>query len=182
MTEITFLFAELIFTAVWLICRAAVWIRQGRIDGKREAMLLLMYVNLAVILRFTFFPMERVGGRVQPLVFDPETALPFRINLSPFVHLTDYVRKRAMLLNHVGNVALFIPSGILLPVLYKKLDGFWKTLAAGVGISLIIEILQLPFSSRISDIDDLILNAAGAAIGYGIYALLKRIRALQQKA
>ena len=43
-----------------------------------------------------------------------------------------------------------------------------KTVAAGALISLCIEILQLPFPSRASDIDDLILNTLGTAVGYGI--------------
>ena len=49
-------------------------------------------------------------------------------------------------------------------------------LAAGAGISLCIEILQLPFAVRASDIDDLILNTAGVMAGYGIYALFRHIR------
>ncbi|MBR5859317.1 MAG: VanZ family protein, partial [Clostridia bacterium] len=47
------------------------------------------------------------------------------------------------------------------------------TIAAGAGVSLLIEILQLPFYDRVSDIDDLLLNTLGFAIGYGIYRLVK---------
>lgn len=54
MIRISLLTGELVFTALWLLCRAAVWIRQGRIDWKREAELLLMYINLAVLIRFVF--------------------------------------------------------------------------------------------------------------------------------
>jgi glycopeptide antibiotics resistance protein len=46
----------------------------------------------------------------------------------------------------------------------------------GAAISLAIEILQLPFAVRTSDVDDLILNTAGCLVGYGIYALAKWIR------
>ena len=34
--------------------------------------------------------------------------------------------------------------------------------------------LQLLFSGSVTDLDDLILNTAGAAIGYGIYKLACR--------
>ena len=51
MLEISFLAAELTFTIVWFLLRVVVWLRQGRINWKREAVLLLMYVNLAVIIR-----------------------------------------------------------------------------------------------------------------------------------
>ena len=167
--EIPFLLAEAIFTFFWLAVRLAVCIRKKGIDWKREAALLLMYINLAVILRFTFFPMLRVNGRVQPLVFDAASAIPFQINWIPFVNLFDYDSNAALLLNVIGNIAMFLPSGIILPFLYKQLNSLGKVFLAGAGLSLCIELLQLPFAMRTSDIDDLILNTLGVIIGYGIY-------------
>ena len=180
MVEIPFIFLEIAFAAIWIISRISIWICQKQIDWKREAVLLLMYVNLAVIFRFTFFPMSKVEGHVQPLVFDIATAFPFRVNLLPLVNLFDYDSKRDLLLNVIGNVAMFIPSGIVLPIVYKRLDTFWKVLFAGAGISLCIEIVQLPFSVRATDIDDLILNTAGVIIGYGIYRLVQCVKKAKQ--
>ncbi len=174
MFEISFPFLEIFFTAIWVVLRAAVWIRNRRIDWKREALLLLMYVNLAVLIRITFFPMARADGYVQPLVFDAASVLPFRINPIPLVHLFDYDSRRDLLLNVIGNAAVFIPTGIVLPIVYRRLDTFGRVLAAGAGLSLCIEILQLPFSVRASDIDDLLLNSLGVVIGYGIYALVRK--------
>ena len=173
MIEIPFLFLEFVFTLIWLAIRAGVWYKQKHIDWKREAGLLLMYINLAVIIRFVFFPMDKVDGQVQPLIFDIATVYPFRVNLVPLVNLFDYDNKRDLLLNAIGNVAMFIPSGIVLPIIYKRLDSFIKVILAGGGISLCIEMMQLPFSVRASDIDDLILNTAGVMLGYGIYALVR---------
>ena len=116
MIKIPFLFLELVFTAIWLIIRIAVWIKKKHIDWKREAFLLLIYINFSVIIRFTFFPMSKVDGRIQPLIFDIATAFPFRVNLIPFINLFDYDNKRDLLLNVIGNVAMFIPSGIVLPI------------------------------------------------------------------
>jgi glycopeptide antibiotics resistance protein len=135
-----------------------------------------MYVNLAVIIRFTFFPMSKVDGRVQPLIFDIATAFPFRVNLFPLVNLFDYDSKQDLLVNVIGNVAMFIPSGIVLPTIYRRLDSFVKVILAGGGISLCIEMIQLPFSVRASDIDDLILNTVGVMLGYGIYALIRCLK------
>ena len=176
MVEIPFIFLEIVFLAIWLLIRIAIWIKQKRIDRKREAVLLLMYINLAVILRFTFFPMSKVDGHIQPLVFDIATAFPFRVNWLPLVNLIDYDSKRDLLLNVIGNAAMFIPSGIVLPIVYKRLNTFWKVLLAGIGISLCIEMIQLPFSVRATDIDDLILNTIGVIAGYGIYALIRCVR------
>ena len=176
MIEISFVFVELVHTAIWIIIRFAIWIKKKHIDWKREVVLLLMYINLAVIIRFVFFPMSKLDGQVQPLIFDIATAFPFRVNLFPLVNLFDYDNKRDLLLNVIGNVAMFIPSGIVLPIIYKRLDSFVKVILVGGSISLCIEIFQLPFSVRASDVDDLILNTVGVTIGYGIYALIRSVR------
>ena len=100
MVEITFLSVELIYTAIWLLTRIMVWKQQGWIRWKRETVLLLMYINFAVMIRFVFFPRALVNGHVQPLIFDPATAFPFRMNLVPFVHLFDYDNMRIGLTQH----------------------------------------------------------------------------------
>ena len=176
MIEISFLASEMVFAAIWLLVRIGVWIKQRRVDLKREAVLLLMYINLAIIIRFVFFPRALVAGRIQPLVFDAAEMIPLRINLIPLVHLFEYGSVSDIIWNVVGNTALFIPSGIRLPVVYKKLNGFWKVVAAGALISLCIEFLQLPFVSRASDIDDLLMNTLGVAAGYGIYVFFRRLK------
>ena len=174
MTEISLLQAELLFALIWLVCRVVIWVRQRRIDWKREAVLLLMYVNLAVILRFVFFPMSRMNGKVQPLRLDASKIFPFKLNLIPFVHLLEYDNKKDLLLNVIGNTAMFIPSGIVLPIIYKKLNSFRKIIGVGALISFCIEILQLPFFERATDVDDLLLNTFGAAIGCLIYMLVHK--------
>ena len=176
MLKISFLSAELAFTAVWLLVRISIWKRQNSIDWKREAVLLLMYLNLAVIIRFVFFPRDLIDGHVQPLIFEAATVFPLRINLIPLVHLFDYDSIRDIIWNVAGNAVMFIPSGIMLPIIYRQLNSFWKVVAVGAFISLCTEILQLPFPSRASDIDDLILNMLGVAACYVIYVACKRLK------
>ena len=110
MFEISFFAAEAAFTANWLLVRISIWIRQKSIDWKREAVLALMYINLAVIIRFVLFPRDLVDGHIQPLVFDVATAFPLRINPVPLVHLFDYDNVRDIVWNVIGNVAMFIPT------------------------------------------------------------------------
>lgn len=177
MKEISYGEMFLFISIIWLAVRILCWLRQGKLYIKRELQLLFVYICLVVVARFTYFPMLRVGGRLQPLVFDPALAWPFRINLLPFVHLFDYPVLSAALLNIIGNTAMFMPLGIVWPAVYKKLDKVWKVISAGVGVSLFIELSQLPFYDRVSDIDDLILNSLGFIMGFGIYLLWKRRRA-----
>ena len=176
MFEITFLSAELIYTAIWLLTRIIIWKQQGQIRWKREMVLLLMYINLAVIIRFVLFPRDLVNGHVQPLVFEAAEVFPLRINLVPLVHLFDYDSIRDIIWNVAGNAVMFIPSGVVLPIIYRQLNSFWKVVAAGAFISLCTEILQLPFPSRATDVDDLILNTLGVAVGYGIYAAFRHLK------
>ena len=169
-TMITFI------SILWCLVRAWFAIKNKKIDWKREAQLILVYICIIVVARFVFFPFSKVDGQIQPLIFDSAKAFPFRINLIPFVHMTDYVIKREAVINFVGNTAMFIPLGIVWPSVYKGLDTHLKVVLAGVGCSLCIEILQLPFYDRVSDIDDLILNSLGYIIGYLIYLGVKGIR------
>ena len=177
--KITVLPCVALFIGTYYICLtrlSAVWCRQRRVDWWREAELLLVYICLMVVARFTFFPFGRVDGHIQPLLFDAAAMWPPRVNFIPIIYLTDYPTYREVLLNFIGNVAMFIPIGIVWPAVFRKLDSHGKVIAAGVGFSLCIEMLQLPFFDRVSDVDDLLLNSAGFLMGYGVYLLFKRMK------
>ncbi len=171
MLNISYAAVVVTISVLWLAVRGIVFVKHRLFDPRREAQLILVYICLIVIARFTFFPFAKVNGNIQPLVFDGAKAFPFRINVIPFVNLFDYPERRDAILNFVGNSAMFIPVGVIWPAVYKELNTHWKVIAAGVGFSLIIEILQLPFFDRVTDIDDLLLNSLGYLAGYGLYLL-----------
>ena len=174
MIPISYMSVMIGITLLWIFTRAAVCCKTKNFSWKREFELLFVYICIVVVARFTFFPFSKVDGKVQPLIFDAANWLNFRINLLPMVYLLDYEIRRGALINVIGNTAMFIPLGIVWPVCFKQLNSHRKVIAAGVGTSLLIEILQLPFYDRVSDIDDLILNSLGFLIGYGIYLLVKK--------
>ena len=161
----------ILVTLGWIVYRYFVYRKTGKLSTKQELLQLLFLINLLVLYRITFHPFAKVDGKVQPLIFSFASVWPFRTNLIPFVNLTDYDSRRDLLLNVIGNSTMFIPTGILTPILYKKRNTFFKVVTTGFLISLVIEIIQLPFAVRCSDVDDLILNTIGCAVGYGIYAL-----------
>ena len=175
MIEISYLQMVLAISVIWGVVRAVCWIKAKRFDIKRELQLLLVYICIVVVVRFTFCPFGKVDGKIQPLLFDSTKIFPLWVNFKPFIYLFDYPTMKEALLNLIGNAAMFIPLGIVWPAVFKKLNTHGKVIAAGVGVSLAIEILQLPFFDRATDIDDLILNSAGFLLGYGIYLLAKRI-------
>ena len=176
MLSISYPFLMALITVVWLIVRAAVCMGTGQLRLRREAQLLLVYICIIVVARFTCFPFGTVDGRVQPLLFDASRMLPPRVNGIPFVYLFDYPTLGEALLNLIGNTAMFLPLGIVWPVVFRELDTPARAIAAGAGFSLAIELLQLPFYDRVSDIDDLILNTAGYLIGYGILLAVRHLR------
>ena len=181
MIQIHYSVSLIMITCLWILLRIFFWCRQGKISMKRELELLLVYICIVVVARFTFFPFSKVNGQVQPLLFDAANIFPPRINLLPLIYLFDYEIRREALINVIGNTAMFIPIGIIWPWVFRKLDTAKKTIAAGVGFSLFIEILQLPFFDRVSDIDDLLLNSLGFLMGYGVYRLVRFISKIAKK-
>ncbi|WAL65713.1 VanZ family protein [Amycolatopsis cynarae] len=80
------------------------------------------------------------------------------------------------------NVLLFVPLGIFARMLWRR--GLVGTTLLGFACSLAIELTQLtanwgtaPFQYRIFDVDDLITNTTGAALGWIAGALLLALRA-----
>lgn len=63
------------------------------------------------------------------------------------------------------NVLLFVPAGVLLPMLWGGFDRAWRTVLFGFCLSFGVEWLQL-FTFRLTDVDDLICNTLGSAIGW----------------
>ncbi|WP_310602292.1 VanZ family protein [Anaerosporobacter sp.] len=77
-------------------------------------------------------------------------------------------------LNLFGNVAMFIPFGILFPLLSRKMQRGAHAILAGAMLSVTIEGLQL-FLGRETDIDDVILNTIGVVVGYVVAKIVLNI-------
>ncbi len=174
MFEITYKALFIFITLAWIAARAICGIKNKKVDWKYEAKLLTVYICLVVIARIVYFPMRLVEGRIARLVLDVEKILPLWINLIPVVRLFDVYD--GWLINIIGNAAMFIPVGLVWPFCFKQLDTLGKTVLAGAGFSLFIEITQLPFYDRCSDVDDLILNSTGILIGALIYFAVKLLK------
>ncbi|MBD5507816.1 MAG: VanZ family protein [Lachnospiraceae bacterium] len=69
--------------------------------------------------------------------------------------------------NTILNIILFVPLGFLVPVIWKNYRSLKTMFFMGFALSVSIELLQI-FTFRLTDIDDLITNTAGAVIGYYI--------------
>ena len=114
-------------------------------------------------------------------------------NFIPFKTIIENVQRYAhgywylSTVNLLGNLALFVPMGMSLPCLFKKLNRFWKVILTVLGMVVLVEIVQGILRVGSVDIDDVLFNVVGAMIGYGlirlpfIYNFFKKINLIKGK-
>ena len=151
-------------------------------------MLFVLYILLLIY--FLFFSEEY--GRVAA------EERVYRYNLIPFVEIRRFWTYReqlgvfAVVTNLFGNVIGFIPYGFILPVrrawrtehnrpvistvIARKCRSGFFIILSGFGFSLVVETIQLITKVGCFDVDDLILNTLGAALGYLAFAVCNYLR------
>lgn len=134
--------------------------RKARLARYTLAGIILVYA--AMVLHIVFFK------------YGENTEGP-SLNLEPFwiFSLLRYDAYRTMgIINILGNIALFLPMGILFS--YYNGEKGWLSILLCFLISVFFELLQWGTGTGASDIDDVILNTAGGALGTALYFLVLR--------
>lgn len=149
--------------------------RRGNPSGLlREAALLFFLLFLVGLASQTVIPKidllpggslalsQTAGGGVNlvPFAIVSDCAEAFRIGDSSY-----------FLINVVGNIVMFLPIGLFLPLLWRVSAP--RAVLGGFCASLFVELCQLP-QPRGTDIDDLWLNTLGAALGALLFLLLQK--------
>ncbi len=104
-----------------------------------------------------------------------------KINLVPMHTITEFWNnlhgggRSHAFINLAGNVVMFVPLGFFIPYIFRKADSFRYSMIYALITIVCIEIIQLVTLLGSLDVDDLILNMIGAAIGYWIYRLTARL-------
>ncbi len=75
--------------------------------------------------------------------------------------------------NLAGNVVMFVPFGIFLPVLFPKQRNFFRFFGTSALTIILVELLQGITLLGSCDIDDFILNMGGILIGYVLYWIFR---------
>ena len=101
--------------------------------------------------------------------------IPFR-EIRRFIVYADLLGPMAVISNLFGNIVIFMPFGFLVPILGRKKRNFWFTSLLSFALSLAVECIQLVTRTGCFDVDDLILNTLGAAIGYMLFAVCNYLR------
>lgn len=132
--------------------------------------ILYLYVLLKVILfKFGSVDILFLWQQLQSAFEDP-AYIQNRLDLAnfvPFRSITQNIHglhNPHDLINLIGNIAIFIPNGILISILVKK-KCIWVFISSFV-LSLGLECSQVVFSMGSFDVDDLILNVSGGILGY----------------
>jgi glycopeptide antibiotics resistance protein len=75
----------------------------------------------------------------------------------------------------IANLLLLLPVGLLGPIVLPWMDRWARVLAVSVALSAAIELAQLWVPDRSADVDDVLLNVAGALMGYAILTLMRAV-------
>ena len=81
-------------------------------------------------------------------------------------HSANTAQRSYAVANLLGNVGLFVPLGIFLPLLFSKHRRFWCTFFISVFLILLVELVQFFTGLGALDVDDFILNLGGTILGW----------------
>lgn len=112
------------------------------------------------------------------LLFHKRSRGSFReLNIVPFREITNYLFSNDIISssfawnNLLGNIVIFIPLGIYLPMLKRNKSILANTLIITL-VSISVEIAQFIFCVGVADIDDVILNSIGGLFGTILWKIL----------
>lgn len=94
-----------------------------------------------------------------------------KYNLVPFASIKLFLKMYAnhpwaAAVNLVGNIVIFVPFGVLIPLVFG--GGWGRMLVLFVSAIVILECSQLLLHRGSLDVDDLLLNVLGALVGYAV--------------
>lgn len=141
----------------------------ARASRRHDYLLLLFWYYLWVLANVLFF--DNAFGRGFGAGVDYGA-----INLEPLRTIKNYllaygygnISLRLVILNLLGNLVAFAPMGVFLPALFRwqrSIFFFTATLALGITA---VEVAQVYTGAGSCDVDDLILNLAGALLVFVI--------------
>ena len=146
---------------------------KGSFDVKTQAKkyikisgIVLFLIYISILIYFLFFSEEYNRNII---------AIEYRYNFTPFKEIMRFWLHRRQLgweiviINIIGNIGAFVPLGLFIPIISKRLRKAWKVIMLGTLLSLTVELLQLVTRVGSCDVDDIILNTFGTMVGYLLF-------------
>lgn len=143
----------------------------------RRTIAILCFIYILIVVDFTL--LDDSFGRSISSIFSLNKAelskhLRENVNLIPLATVRLFIKGYnegiitfgALLENLLGNLCVFMPFALFIPMLIPKLNSVWGVFLTTTLTVVMIEILQFVFLTGAMDIDDLILNILGAMLLY----------------
>ncbi len=122
-------------------------------------MLWLLFIRLRSVSVTDYW--EQVAGRVNLVPFSSMGSMLRTLWHNPYPAVF-----RTVVYNIGGNIAMFVPLGFFLRALFPKCGEFWRCMGTVAVTMTAVELCQLLTLRGFCEVDDLILNLIGAAIGW----------------
>ena len=145
-------------------------------NKKRKTVIVLFWIYAALMVWLMF--LQRIPTIIGNGSFENYgEQLMCRLKIVPFETIGEFVRSLSRawtthaFVNLVGNVLMFVPLGLGLSVVSKKARSFLGCILCAFLVILSAETIQLFTLLGYFDVDDLILNLIGVAMGYWLQVL-----------
>lgn len=175
---------QILFTfliPIWIVIRGISVLLKNRTENrfslKREVIINVFFIYVLCLIGITLFPLminiHRDYNWISVNLIPVMSTIKEVTNITNNPNMHSYMVK-FWIKNIGGNLLLLLPIGVIMPALRSKFNSLFKTTFFAFFVSLSIEILQLLSGyignvGRAFDIDDILLNTVGAAIGFIIY-------------
>ena len=136
-------------------------------DKKTVILMYIALVYLFIVLDITLID-RSVGQR--------------RKMLEPFWEISQFLETKQYtywLIQIFGNIFLLLPFGFVLPVIFEKFRSFRLTTGVCLGFSLFIELTQYVTGRGLLELDDIMHNTVGGAMGFIIYEKIAEYRGIK---
>ncbi|WP_235852034.1 VanZ family protein [Niallia nealsonii] len=166
--------------------KLAVSYKKKPIYWLKEAVKLLFVVYMLLVVSVTLFPIYAYN------IVSLE-GLKYSVNIIPLVSILKSIEQigiaydgdalfmSSLIIRNVGgNILLFMPLGVLAPIIWHQYKNLSSMLFLGMLLSIFIEGIQFfeilsGSSIRAVDVDDVICNVFGAMLGYFVYAAIFKL-------
>lgn len=164
----------LISVPVFIAFRCILYKKTKYFNLRREAAMFALCVFSVALASQTIIPrIEIIDGTIRIIgsAVSENNFIPFRS--VPITYKEAFVNGNInyFIINFLGNIAVFVPFGFLIPLLFNIKKRY--VILIGAAISFFIEFCQL-FLPRNTDVDDIILNTVGTGAGLLIYVILSK--------
>lgn len=156
--------------AIWFIVLLFKYFKKKKLNLKHEFFIFIVMIYVLWVVGITLFPIDITWVKE----YIPKRNVVISLNPFNLIEIFKLSGFKFIIINVLGNIALLIPSGILIS--YKKKSfSYMDAFKIGLLITISIEIMQgieMYFSlafGRSIDINDIIFNILGILIGKFIY-------------